>query len=196
MVASNNSDNTIEIGATDGSETGSRFEMRNTGKGDLTAVFEDVDFVKVGYCITFLLGSKERYQHYFDTHRGVYWYSAGWIENNQQPGRERYEQTLRDYVEKYGQDNAEYLMQMEQGWIHEYQWATYVDWGFPGSEENKRFTRRCAEFLGWDYDELEGDPSLVQRLVDGQWDEESFLLLEPGQKVEAHVASPDIIRAT
>ena len=30
-------------------------------------------------CITLLLGSKERYAEYFRTHRGVYWYSAGWI---------------------------------------------------------------------------------------------------------------------
>ena len=146
-------------------------------------------------CITLLLGSKEKYQEYFDTHRGVYWYSAGWIENSQQPGKERYEATLQHYVEKYGQDNAEYLMQMEQGWINEYQWATYVDWGFPGAERYRRYTKECAEFLGWNYDALEGDPGLLQRLLDGEWDRESFLVLSPGQKIEAHVTHPDIIKA-
>ena len=46
-------------------------------------------------CITLLLGSKERYQEYFDSHRGVYWYSPGWIESGKQPGKERYELLLR-----------------------------------------------------------------------------------------------------
>jgi len=146
-------------------------------------------------CITLLLGSKERYQHYFDTHRGIYWYSAGWIENNLQPGRERYEATLRNYIEKYGRDNAEYLMQMEQSWINEYQWATYVDWGFPNAEHHRRYTKECAEFLGWNYDVQEGDPGLMQRLVDGEWDEDSFLVLSPGQKIQADVTSPGIIMA-
>ena len=30
-------------------------------------------------CITFLLGSRQRYQQYFDKHPGTYWYSPGWI---------------------------------------------------------------------------------------------------------------------
>ena len=146
-------------------------------------------------CVTLLLGSKETYQQYFDTHRGVYWYSPGWIEHNQQPGRQRYEQTLRQYIEKYGEDNARYLMEVEQKWVREYNWAAYVDWGFPGSDGYKQFTRECAEFLGWNYDELQGSPGLLQRLMDGEWDEESFLVLESGQTVEADVTSRGIIRA-
>jgi len=146
-------------------------------------------------CVTLLLGSKERYQQYFDTHRGVYWYSAGWIENNLQPSRQRYEEILKRYAEKYGPDNAEYLMQMEQNWFKEYSWATYVDWGFPNAEHYRRYTRECAEFLKWNYDELQGDPALLQKLVDGQWDEEQFLLVRPGQKVAADVTSPAIIKA-
>ena len=146
-------------------------------------------------CVTLLLGSKERYQSYFDTHRGIYWYSPGWIENNSQPGRERYEATLKEYVERYGKDNAEYLMQAEQNWIKEYAWATFVDWGFPDSESCRRYTKECAEFLNWNYDELKGDQRLLQRLVDGDWDEDSFLVVRPGQRIEADVSSASIIKA-
>ena len=53
-------------------------------------------------CITLLLGSKDRYQEYFDSHRGVYWYSPGWIESGKQPSQERYDLLLREYVQKYG----------------------------------------------------------------------------------------------
>ena len=79
-------------------------------------------------CITLLLGSKERYRELFDSHSGVYWYAPGWIEQSHQPGKERYELLYRQYVEKYGEDNAEYLMDMEQNWMKIYNWAIYIDW--------------------------------------------------------------------
>ena len=146
-------------------------------------------------CITLLLGSKEKYREYFDSHRGVYWYSPGWIETSTQPGKERYERTLREYKEKYGQDNAEYLMNMEQNWMKEYSWATYIDWGFANSQEEKEYTKRCAEYLGWKYDELKGDQGLMQRFVDGVWNENEFLIIRPGEKITEDVTSEGIIKS-
>ena len=146
-------------------------------------------------CITLLLGSKEKYKEYFDSHRGVYWYSPGWIETSTQPGKERYEQTLREYKEKYGHDNAEYLMNMEQNWMKQYSWATYIDWGFTNSQEEKEYTRRCAEYLGWKYDELKGDQGLMQRFVDGLWNENEFLIIRPGEKITEDVTSKGIIKS-
>jgi hypothetical protein len=146
-------------------------------------------------CITLLLGSREAYQAYFDSHRGVYWYSPGWIESETQPGRDRYERLLAEYRDKYGPDNAEYLMQTEQGWMKEYGWATFVDWRLPESEAYKQYTRQCAEFLHWRYDEIEGDASLMQRLVDGPWDEEDFLIVPPGERIAEDLPNPGIIRS-
>ena len=146
-------------------------------------------------CVTLLLGSKDKYQEYFDSHRGVYWYSAGWIESGKQPGKERYETTLKEYREKYGDDNAQYLMEMEQGWMKEYNWATYIDWGFGKSKEYKDYTKSCAEFLNWNYDELKGDPALMQRFVDGDWDESEFLIVNPGRKIKETLTDKGIIKA-
>jgi len=146
-------------------------------------------------CITLLLGSKDKYKEYFDSHRGVYWYSPGWIESGKQPSRERYENLLKEYKEKYGEDNAQYLMEVEQKWIKEYNWATYIDWGLASSDEYKEYTKRCAEFLGWSYDQLKGNPGLMQRLVDGQWDKSEFLVVKPGQKIADDLTSDGIITA-
>ena len=146
-------------------------------------------------CITLLLGSKDKYKEYFDSHRGVYWYSPGWIESGKQPSQERYEKLLKEYKEKYGEDNARYLMEVEQKWIKEYNWATYIDWGLANSDRYKEYTKRCAEFLGWNYDQLEGDPALMQRLVDGQWNESEFLVVKPGQKIAEDLTSDGIIGA-
>jgi len=146
-------------------------------------------------CITLLLGSKDKYQEYFDSHRGVYWYSAGWIESGKQPSKERYEKMLKEYKEKYGDDNAQYLMEVEQKWIKEYDWATYIDWGFVDSDEYKNYTKRCAEFLRWNYDELKGSPVLMQKLVDGHWHDSEFLVVKPGQKISEDLTNDGIIKA-
>jgi hypothetical protein len=146
-------------------------------------------------CITLLLGSKDKYQEYFDSHRGVYWYSPGWIESDEQPSEERYEKKLKEYKEKYGDDNAQYLMEVEQKWIKEYDWATYIDWGLVDSDEYKNYTKRCAEFLRWNYDELKGSPVLMQKLVDGHWHDSEFLVVKAGQKISEDLTNEGIIKA-
>ena len=136
-------------------------------------------------CITCFLGSKERYREYFDAHPGTYWYTPGWIENHVSPGKERYETLLAQYKEKFGDDDAEYLMEMEQGWFKQYTTAAYIDLGVGNDEPYKKFTRECAEWLGWKYDELKGDSSLFKRLVEGDWTTGEFLIVEPGHHIEA-----------
>ena len=147
-------------------------------------------------CITLLLGSKEKYSDYFDTHRGIYWYSPGWIETGAQPSRARCEKLLSEYTEKYGTDNAAYLMEMEQNWMKEYSRATYITW--PEIADQPRFrqyTRDCAAYMKWDYDSLTGDPSLIQDLVDGNWNPDRFLVVEPGMQTASDPTSPNLIKA-
>lgn len=136
-------------------------------------------------CITFLLGSKEYYKNYFDSHPGTYWYSPGWIDTGGRPGREGYEYTLKCYVEKYGEENGEYLMEMEQGWYKTYSNAAYVDIGFMDTSYYKRYTLECAQWLKWNYDELSGDPRLIMDFLAGNWNNEDFLIVEPSQKITA-----------
>ena len=147
-------------------------------------------------CITLLLGSKEKYQQYFDSHKGIYWFSPGWIDTGTQPGKDRYMRVLNEYKEKYGDDNAQYLMEMEQNWMKEYKWAAYVDWGFANTDAEKKYTKECADFLGWNYDELKGDSRLMQNLVEGQWDEKDFLIVPPGKKIEEDLTNVGIIKAS
>jgi hypothetical protein len=135
-------------------------------------------------CITLLLGSKERYREYFDGHPGTYWYTAGWIERSLQPGRERYELAYKDYLDRYGEDNAEYLMDMEQGWLREYNNATFIGWDFLAHREHfKQYSKACTEYLNWEYHELAGDCSLMERMLSGVFNEKEFLVVPPGRKV-------------
>lgn len=135
-------------------------------------------------CISLLLGSKEKYQEYFDSHKGIYWYSPGWIENTPMPGKKRYDFLRKQYAAKYGEENADYLMEMEQNWFKEYQWCTFIDWPEFDNTHHKEFTRRCAEFLNWHYDEVKGTPSLLRDFIEGNWDNSRFLIVPPGQIIE------------
>jgi hypothetical protein len=136
-------------------------------------------------CITMLLGSKERYREIFDTHEGgIYWYSPGWIEQSLQPGVERYEKALLEYTEKYGEDNSQFLMEMEQGWMKEYNCALYVDWNMLPNDEYIRYTKECAKYLGWQYRREDGSSSLVSDLFEGKWDADKFLIVPPGKTIK------------
>jgi len=136
-------------------------------------------------CITFLLGSRERYRQYFDQHPGTYWYSPGWIDTVLMPGQKRLDQIYREYQEKYGDENARYLLEVEQHWIHEYTTAAYVDLGFYDTRHCKELTKECARQLNWNYDELKGDPQLLIHFLEGNWNPEDYLVVQPGQKIIA-----------
>lgn len=138
-------------------------------------------------CLTLLLGSKEKYKEYFDKNPGTYWFSPGWIERGFEPGELRYNAIYNDYIEKYGEDNAEYLMKMEQQWLTDYKRATYTAWPeLEKSINNDRFiefTRESATFLKWEYDYVSGNKSLMARLIEGIIDENEVLLVPAGKTV-------------
>lgn len=132
-------------------------------------------------CITLLLGSKERYAEYVKAHPGTYWYSPGWNRHHIAPGKERYDLLRARYVEKFGEEDADYLMEEEQRWFSTYDRATFVDLRVIPTEVDEAYTQACAEWLGWNYDRQYGDPGMIRTLLSGDWPEDKFLVLEPGQ---------------
>jgi hypothetical protein len=145
-------------------------------------------------CITLLLGSRQRYAQYVAAHPGTYWYSPGWNRHHLPPGPQRYAKLREQYVEKFGEDNADFLMESEQHWFSTYSRATYVHLTIGDSEADRQHTRDCAKWLGWAYDEQTGDPALLEALLHGPWSDDDFLMLEPGQAL-LMTADERIIRA-
>jgi hypothetical protein len=136
-------------------------------------------------CISLFLGSKERYRTLFDEKSGgIYWYTSGWIENSLMPSEERYMKSYNIYAEHYGEENAEYLMEMESGWLKEYKCLAYIQ--MPGIDVPNQcdFSKRAAGYLGWEYIEHSGDYTLLKDLLDGKWDEDKFLIIPKGGKIE------------
>lgn len=145
-------------------------------------------------CITLFLGSKERYQEYFDQYPGTYWYTTGWIEHCQMPSRERREERYREYCEKYGEDNAEFLIEeYEREWVANYNRACFIDTTTGNTETAREFTRKSAEFLDWKFDECKGRMDLLVKMLSGEWDEKEFAVLEPGQSITLSTG-PEILK--
>lgn len=134
-------------------------------------------------CITLLLGDRHRYSEYVRRHPGTYWYSPGWNKHHLPPGPQRYQALYEEYCDKYGKDNADYLMETEKQWHANYSRATYVDIGLGSTEEDVQFTRDCAAWLGWSFDRQAGDPALIKALVCGPWDSDRFVVVEPGKTI-------------
>ena len=161
------------------------YGLCSNGLVDIQARDKKLVIMRGHDCITFLLGSKKRYQEYFDRYPGTYWYSPGWIDTTLMPGKERLEFTFQEYKEKYGEENAEYLMEIEQRWIYDYSNAAYVDLGFYDTQDYKAFTQQCAQELSWQYDELIGEPQLIINFLEGNWNSHDFLIVQPGEKIIA-----------
>ncbi len=135
-------------------------------------------------CITLLLGSKSKYDELFSLNPGTYWYSRGWIECSIQPGEERYINTLNQYVERYGEENAEYLMNMEQGWFSKYNKAAFINWKCLGNTEYyKSYTKKCAQYLKWDYTELNGDFLLMEKILNGYFEDGDVQVIPAGKTI-------------
>ena len=146
-------------------------------------------------CIAMLLGSRKRYSEYFDKHPGTYWFSPGWIEQTLMPGKERVDRLRAHYAEKYGEENADYLMEMEQEWLKKYDRCTYVGWNSFNRPEYLEQTKKAAEYLGWKHDSLVGDEGMFYRLLSGEWNNDEFLVVEPGRTVEPSY-SEDVVKTS
>ena len=141
-------------------------------------------------CISLLLGSRQRHEDFTLQHPGCYFFSPGWIDESKFPGRDNDRLLLEEYTAKYGPDNADYLLEVERGWRKHYRKAVFIDWNLPGKERYIRITRDSAAYLGWEYDEIAGDPALLQRFLNGDWDNDDFFILQPGQPIPETFIAP------
>ncbi|HBE02858.1 MAG: hypothetical protein A2096_07080 [Spirochaetes bacterium GWF1_41_5] len=151
----------------------------------LTAGKRPLVLFAVHDCISFFLGSAGRYREIYDKNPGIYWYTPGWIDHTLMPGKQRYDYLLADYREKYGEDNALYLMETEQNWFKKYGTAAYIDLGFLQADRYREFTRKCANWLGWKFCEYQGDASLFRNFFNQEWKSRDIMVINPGEAVRA-----------
>jgi hypothetical protein len=158
-------------------------------------------------CITLFLGSRERYEAEV-AGTPTYWYVGDQLErsNGSLTGAgsgiggvggdtdEAVEATRAMYVAKYGEDNADYLMEVMGGWKAHYGRGAFVATGVADERASEAIAREQADRRGWAFERLAGDLVLLRRLFDGEWDPADVLVLHPGERL-AMSYDADIVTA-
>ncbi len=160
-------------------------------------------------CITFFLGSRTRYQQMFDSRPGTYYYTSGWLECAKRRGQQgavwggasvpasasgTLQPMYQEWVRRFGEDQARYLLDEMSRWSTTYSHGLLISFEFVKHLRLHEHVRQICGEKGWEFEEIEGDLQLLQRILNAEWKPDEALVVQPGQRI---MASNDdqIIRA-
>ncbi|NLX11284.1 MAG: DUF1638 domain-containing protein [Chloroflexi bacterium] len=157
----------------------------------LTARHTPLVLARAHDCITLYLGSQDRYRAEFEAHPGTYWYSLDYLERSTDGANVALgaanlglmDGVYEDYVAKYGQDNADYLMEVMGEWGRHYDRAVYIDMGSGDGSAYEQMARDEAQRRGWRFERKQGSRRLIEQLINGAWNEDEFLVVPPGYTI-------------
>jgi hypothetical protein len=142
-------------------------------------------------CCTILLGSRAAFKEHFADNPSMPFSSAGYIERGQyflrqEDGENRiaYGDAYAEYVKQYGEENARYIWeQMHPPHADGGNRAVFID--IPETSHLgywDQFRQRAAAD-GKEALRLPGSLRLIEGLLAGNWNDEDFLVVPPGQRV-------------
>jgi hypothetical protein len=125
-------------------------------------------------CIAIFLGSCDAYRQQVRKEPGTYYLTKGWIEVGDTPFSE-YERL----VEKYGQAKAARMIGLT---LKNYTRLAFINTGQYNIEHYRDYARQTSAQFNLRYEEIEGSPALVKKLIFGPWDDE-FVVVPPGETI-------------
>ncbi|MDR1908421.1 MAG: DUF1638 domain-containing protein [Spirochaetaceae bacterium] len=150
-------------------------------------------------CITLFMGSRQSYRDYFDTHKGTYFVTTGaWgtdLTFELMDGAFSKDVLRAEYMEKYDEEEAEYLLEMLGDPLKQYRRLTFVNNGLGDAETVRTKAREVAEHKNWEFDEFPGNTDILSGLVSGDWDPAVFLVVRPGEQIAQAFTDEEIVRA-
>jgi hypothetical protein len=130
---------------------------------------------RVDDCIAIFLGSCQAYKEQARKEPGTYYLTKGWIEVGDTPFQEYHR--LSD---KYGEAKAKRMIQLL---LKNYRRLGFINTGQYDIDRYRDYARKTAEQFNLRFEEIDGSPALVKKMVFGPWDDE-FVVVEPGQTIQ------------
>ncbi len=143
-------------------------------------------------CNSFLMGSAKRFKEFMDEDPGTIFYHFGQVERSSDislidsvPRNTGLGGTYEEYVERYGEENARYLVDFEYNWTRFHERAAYL---FPESageliEEKMNEVKDYVKRFNWRVVRLAESSEFFSRMLSGDWAEEHFLTVRPGEEI-------------
>jgi len=134
-------------------------------------------------CISILLGGIEPHSAILKENPGTYFYSPGWVRAKRVPGPDREAYVREIYDARYPDDPemVDDLVEADAGVFAHHNCAAYVD--LTDNQKAEHYCQDCARHLDWQFKRLKGDPSMLQDLISGNWDDARYLNVPPGHSI-------------
>jgi hypothetical protein len=168
------------------------YGLCNNGIAGLVARSVPLVVPRAHDCMTLFFGSRERYEEYFRQNPGTYFLTTGWIERGEATGELRQisishvngmDLTYEQLVEKYGEDNAQFLYEQLCDQTKHYRRLTFIAMGLEPDGSFLSTARKRAEEKGLQFSTEQGNLRLIHALVNGPWEEGEFLTVQPGERI-------------
>jgi N-methylhydantoinase A/oxoprolinase/acetone carboxylase beta subunit len=144
---------------------------------------------RVHDCIALFMGSDQAYKKEFSQHPGTFYLSAGWYREKGRPSHDEDRKKIwiggqslgcRELKDKYGEQAGRRIIDFFSTWHHNYNRAAFIDTGTDKALAYEEYAREMAREHDWQFARIEGDLSLMTRLLTQDHSDDQLLVVPPG----------------
>ena len=153
-------------------------------------------------CCTIFLGSKQSFKKHFGHRPSCRWTSGGYMQDGDYYLRKSevhqflgIDMSFEELAEKYGEENARYIIETLAPKDDSDKQVVFIETPPYEKFDLKKRAETEAEKDGRSFESIQGDTRLLEMLVNGDWNEEDFLIVPPYHMIEGVYDSDIIVKA-